>query len=97
MTEEQKKKQQESNKWAADRFGVPVDTVKWYNSGICYDRICVTTKEAADKVTAACEGQTVNGGMFHGMGLGGQTHCKKENYNGEWPYPDADEYWDIMC
>ena len=65
-------KEQETNKWAASRFGIPVEDVVWYNSGTCYDRICVKTKASADKVTAFVDGQTANGGMLDGMPLGGQ-------------------------
>lgn len=80
---------QETKKWASERFGIPEDDIIGYNHGICYDRILVTTKESANKVTAYCEGQTVNGGMFDGMPLGNQSHYKRDKNN--------EEYYDIMC
>lgn len=68
MSSEESKKQ-----WAAKRFGIPMEDVLWYNSGSCYDRIGVKTKESADKVTEKVKGKTVNGGMLDGMSLGGRT------------------------
>jgi hypothetical protein len=76
-------REQETKVWAAKRFNIQPEEVRWYNSGICYDRIGVTTKEAADKVTETVKGETVNGGMFHGMRLGSQT---KTEYG-----------FDVMC
>lgn len=73
----------ETLQWAANRFGIPVEDVVWYNSGICYDRIGVKTKKSADKVTAKVAGETVNGGMYDGMPLGGQRFYK--------------DHYDIMC
>ena len=64
---------EESRRWAAERFGIPFDSVVFHNSGICYDTIVVTSKEAADKVTEKVKGQFANGGWFDGMPLGGQT------------------------
>jgi len=83
-----KEKAAATNKWAAERFGIPENEVDWYNHGICYDRIIVTTKTAADAVTEAVSGYTVNGGMFHGMGLGGQTQRKAD---------DGSIHYDVMC
>lgn len=60
--------------WLVQRFGIPVDDIVWFNGGTCYDSIIVKTKESADKVTAAVKGETVNGGYFHGMPLGGQEN-----------------------
>lgn len=62
--------------WCAKRFGISKEDVVWHHSGICYSRIQVKTKEAADKVTAAVKGKTVNGGYLDGMSLGGQTPQK---------------------
>ena len=59
--------------WASQRFGISSDEVLWYNSGSCYNRILVSTKAAAKKVATAVKGDTVNGGWFHGMPLGGIT------------------------
>jgi hypothetical protein len=72
---------QETIQWCAKRFGIPEEDVVWYSSGICYDRICVKTKESADKVTEKVKGQTANGGMFDGMPLGGQTKTEDGYYN----------------
>lgn len=60
---------QDSKIWAANKYGVPEDSVIAYNSGICYDRIWVNSKESADTISAKVTG-TVNGGMFDGMPLG---------------------------
>lgn len=57
--------------YVARRFGISVDDVKGFNSGCCYSKVWVKTREAAEKVSAAVRGETVNGGMLHGMGLGG--------------------------
>ena len=73
----------QTQEWAAKRFGIPEKEVLWYNHGICYDRIGVKTKRAANKVTAKVKGEFVNGGWFHGMPLGGQQK-----------YPG---YYDVMC
>jgi hypothetical protein len=59
--------------YAAEKFGIPVEHVRWYHSGCNYDRIGVTTKQSADAVTKSVSGQYVNGGMLEGMPLGGQT------------------------
>lgn len=64
----------ETKKWLADQFGISVDDIVWFNGGTCYDSIIVKTKEAADKVTNAVKDETVNGGYFHGMPLGGQEN-----------------------
>ena len=63
----------ETQHWAMQQFGISANDLIWYNGGICYNRIAVRTKAAAKKVSAAVKGQTVNGGWFHGMPLGGIT------------------------
>lgn len=55
----------------AKRFGLKDEEVLFYNRGICYCRIVVTTMKAARKVAKAVKGDTVNGGMLDGMPLGG--------------------------
>lgn len=84
-------KEDETKKWAAENYGIPIEDVVWYNSGICYDRIGIRTKESADKVTAKvqAEGRTANGGMLDGMLLGGQTFYDNND-------PDGSHY-DITC
>lgn len=82
--------EQQTKQWAAQTYGIKPEDVDWYNSGICYDRICVNSKDAADKVTAKvqAENRTANGGMFHGMPLGSQSkHTRK----------DGSIYYDITC
>ena len=69
--------------WLAGRFGIAPESIEWYNSGICYDRIIVNTEEAALKVQAAAKGTYANGGMFHGMELGKLA-------------PSVEGKWDIM-
>jgi hypothetical protein len=59
----------------AKRFGLRVDEVLFYNRGICYDRVVVTTMRAARKVAKSVEGDTVNGGYFDGAPLGGITEA----------------------
>lgn len=39
-----------TKKWLSERFGIPPEDVVWYNAGICYSRIIVTTRESAEKV-----------------------------------------------
>src|SRR6185369_16125061 len=77
MLEKRKQQAAQSIAHAADRFGLKPEEVAGYNSGSCYDKIWVTTKEAADKVAAAVKGQTCNGGWFDGMSLGGITPSGK--------------------
>ncbi len=55
----------------AKRFSLKTDEVLFYNRGICYDRIVVTTMQAARKVAKSVKGDTVNGGYFDGAPLGG--------------------------
>jgi hypothetical protein len=57
----------------AKRFGLKPDEVLFYNRGICFDRIVVTTMQAARKVAKSVEGDTVNGGYFDGAPLGSIT------------------------
>jgi hypothetical protein len=84
-TEEQKAQVEHNREDARERsrqygvraFGLADTEVIWYNSGICYDRIIVTTEQARDKVVAAVENKYVNGGMFHGMSLGAWTKSEK--------------------
>lgn len=64
--------------WLSERHNVKPEEITWYHSGICYSRIKVTSKDAADKVTASVKGKYVNGGMFHGMELGNQTEYKQD-------------------
>ena len=66
-------------------FGIKPEEFVWHHSGICYSRIGVNTKEAAEKVRAKVKGETVNGGYLHGMPLGGYD---KPNENGT---------YDIKC
>ena len=66
----------ETQNWANQQFGISANDLIWYNGGICYNRIAVRTKAAAKKISAAVKGQTVNGGWFHGMPLGGITKIK---------------------
>lgn len=63
-------KQKASIDYATKRFGLNAGEVTGYNSGACYDKVWVTTREAAEKVAAQVKGEEVNGGMFHGMPLG---------------------------
>ena len=78
----------ETLKWLSERFGIPESDIVWYNSGICYSRIIVKTKESAMKVHDLVSNETVNGGLLHGMHLGGFVPYKNES--GEIEY-------DVMC
>ena len=59
----------------AEGFDIDTADVVGYHSGICYDKVWVRTREAAEKVAGVMRGRgkTVNGGWFHGMALGGIT------------------------
>lgn len=76
----------------ASHFGIPREEALWYHSGICYSRCGVNTKSAADKVSEKVKGDTANGGMLHGMPLGGQQHHpgKPDRYDGK-------EWWEVYC
>jgi hypothetical protein len=69
--------------WAATRFGISPDEITGYNSGAAYDKIWVTNRAAAEKVSAKVAGGTCNGGRFHGMALGGIT--------------EYDGHFEVMC
>jgi hypothetical protein len=76
MTDEEKEQYhaqrfEEERRAGAKRFNLKPEEVLFYNRGICYDRIVVTTMQAARKVAKAVDGDTVNGGYFDGMPLGG--------------------------
>ena len=72
---------QETGQWAAKKFGIPENEIVWYNSGICYDRVVVTTEEAAKKVQEKMKGQFANGGMYHGMPLGNYSKTSKGEFD----------------
>ncbi len=80
--------EESTKQWAAKEFGIKPEEVLWYNSGSCYDRIGVTTEEAAIKVQEKVSGQTANGGMLDGMPLGGRTKYKTS---------EGVEYFDVYC
>ena len=65
-TEETKRQ----NDWVSKRFGIKPEQVLGYNSGSAYDKVWVTDKATAEKVSKQVEKQTCNGGYFHGMALG---------------------------
>lgn len=65
--------------WLSKRFGIPEEDIVWYNSGICYSRIVVRTEESANKVHKSVVHESVNGGMLHGMPLGGISKYKNES------------------
>jgi hypothetical protein len=69
---------EDNRRSGAKRFGLKPDEVLFYNSGICYDRIVVTTMRAAKKVAKAVEGDTANGGFLDGMPLGGISDTKHD-------------------
>lgn len=71
----------EDKKWLSERFGIPEEDILWYNSGSCYSRIVVRTKESADKVHEKVKKDTVNGGMLHGMPLGGISEMKDGTFD----------------
>ncbi len=63
----------EEKNWTARKFGIKAEEVVWYHSGTCYDRVVVTTKDAANKVKRAVKGRHAWGGWYHGMPLGSIT------------------------
>jgi hypothetical protein len=67
QTDEQK---ETTIKWLCERFSLSPSEILGYNSGICYSRIWVNSREAAMKVHDKVKGRVVNGGMFDGMPLG---------------------------
>ena len=58
------------NNWVSKRFGIKPEQVLGYNSGSAYDKVWVTDKATAEKVSKQVQKQTCNGGYFHGMALG---------------------------
>lgn len=70
IQERRRQQHAESVEYAAKRFGVNKSEIVGYNSGCCYDRVIVKSRETAEKIAKSVEGRTVNGGMFHGMPLG---------------------------
>ena len=64
-------KLQEMQSYAAQRFGVLPGEVLGYNWGCAYDKVWVTTRETAESIARKVEGETCNGGRYHGMPLGG--------------------------
>lgn len=87
MRTDREKKRKEDVSYASKKFGIPEAEIVWHNSGICYDRIAVTTLEAAMKVHEAVKGDTVNGGMLDGMPLGGISKLKG----------DSGYVYEVMC
>jgi hypothetical protein len=73
------KVEQDTREWAAARFGIKPESVKWYHNGTCYDRVGVLSLEAAERVKQAVAGRSVNGGQFHGMALGHWTEYEDES------------------
>jgi hypothetical protein len=72
--EELKAKEREaSRKYASEYFGISLDDVVMYHGGICYSTVVVRTLEAVKKIQEKVKGDTVNGGWFDGMQLGGCT------------------------
>ena len=63
----------DSKKYASQRFGIKPEDVLDYNSGCCYSKVWVNSREIAEQVRAKVKDREVNGGMFHGMGLGAIT------------------------
>jgi hypothetical protein len=59
--------------YASRWFGVSIEDVVHYHSGICYSKVLVRTREAAEKVRDKVKHDTVNGGYLHGMPLGAIT------------------------
>jgi hypothetical protein len=80
-------REESSRRYAADYFGINFDEVVWYNGGICYSRVVVLTKEAAERVREKVKNDTVNGGYLHGMPLGGITEINRDGVTS----------YDVMC
>lgn len=72
----------EAREYGAKLFGLKAEEVLFYNRGICYDRIVVTTMQAARKVAKAVKGETVNGGYFDGAPLGGISEATIDGVKG---------------
>lgn len=80
--------EEDTKKWLSKKFGIPQEDIVWYNSGICYSRIVVTTQSSAEKVREAVKGENVNGGFLHGMSLGSIGEKKEK---------DGSITYDVMC
>lgn len=72
----------DAREYAAKRFGLKPDEVLFYNGGICYSRVVVTTMRAAKKVAKSVKGDTVNGGYLDGMPLGGVSGATFQGVKG---------------
>jgi len=70
-TERRAREREASRKCCAERFGLKIEEVIDHHSGSCYDKVWVTTKAAAEKVCGVVKEDTVNGGWYDGMPLGG--------------------------
>lgn len=83
------KRHAESVAYAAKEFGIKVEDVVFYNSGICYSTVVVRTEAAAKKVSEKAQGGTVNGGWYDGMPLG--VINKERSEDGK------TTVWRVMC
>ena len=63
-------KTENRNEWLAKRFGIKAEDILDYNSGSAYNKIWVTNRATAEKVSRQVEKDTCNGGYFDGMNLG---------------------------
>lgn len=67
----QTKLSKESIAWLTATFNVTAEEIIGHNSGNCYGKLWVKTEDAAKRAAETVKGEKVNGGMFHGMALGG--------------------------
>ena len=75
MTKEERDAHEQDRNRCVKRFGIKPEEFVGYNHGGAYDKIWVTTREAAEKCAAHpdVKNGTCNGGWFDGMPLGGIT------------------------
>ena len=83
-----KNEQTQSQIYASQKFGIQQSDVYAFHSGNYYDRVMVTTEEAATTVIDKLKDKYVSGGCYEGMRLG---YCKKIHTE------EGIMVYDIMC
>jgi hypothetical protein len=81
MQEKRSEQQKNAKEYYAKRFGIPIEEIVWSNSGICYSRIIVKSLGTAILIREKVKNSEVNGGMFHGMSLGGHQLNAEGHYD----------------
>ena len=74
--------------WLSEKFGIQQESISWYNSGNCFDRIILFDEDSANKVKDQVKHKFVNGGNYEGMRLGYTTSYVNTN---------GIKVYDVMC